>query len=110
MGLSPDDIATIVPPENPAFLSDRTSFAFNDASAMPGKQQGLSPVEISAAGSELAAVPLTEHEQTAKPHKLLCVMRLRVPPPLRLLLTHAAGTATLTCSSCSACTASSTIV
>lgn len=71
MGLSSEEIATIIPPENPNYVSDRTTYAFNDASAMPHKDQGLSPMEVSLHPNEMAAVPLTEHELNAKPHRLL---------------------------------------
>ena len=80
MGLAPEEIATIVPPETPNFVSDRTTYAFNDAAAMPDKEQGLSPMEISLSPSQLAAVPLTENELSAKPHSLLCVIHLHVTP------------------------------
>jgi hypothetical protein len=71
MGLSPEEIATIIPPEIPNFVSDRTTYAFNDASAMPGKDQGMTPLEISLQLQESTAVPLSELELNAAPHRLL---------------------------------------
>ena len=71
MGLSPEEITTIIPPENSNFVSDRTSYAFNDSSVMPSKELGISPIEIALQPSEVAAVPLTENELNAKPHRLL---------------------------------------
>ena len=71
LGLSPEEITTIIPPENPNFVSDRATYAFNDSSIMPNKELGLSPMEIALQPSEVAAVPLTEHELNAKPHRLL---------------------------------------
>ena len=71
MGLTSDDISTIIPPEAPNVVSDRSYYAFNDASAMPSKEQGVSPAEISLPPSDLSSVPLTELELNAKPHRLL---------------------------------------
>ena len=71
MGLTSEEIATIVPAESSAFVSERSSHAFNDASAMPSADHGLSPMEIAAHTSDISAVPLNEHESNAPPHRLL---------------------------------------
>ena len=89
MGLTSEEIATIVPAESSAFVSERASYAhhlpavcfcntlasyaFNDASAMPSADQGVSPMEIAALPSDISAVPLNEHETNAQPHRLLLV-------------------------------------
>jgi hypothetical protein len=77
MGLTSEEIATIVPAESSAYVSERSTYAFNDASAMPSADQGLSPMEIAAHASDISAVPLNEHESNAQPHRLLLVS-----PPL----------------------------
>ena len=71
MGLTAEEIASIVPAENANFVSDRSLYAFNDVSAMPSKDLGLSPMEIAVHPSLLSAVPLSEHESQAQPHRLL---------------------------------------
>jgi hypothetical protein len=71
MGLTAEEIASIIPAENANFVSDRSLYSFNDASVMPSKDLGLSPMEIIVHPSDLAAVPLSEHESQAQPHRLL---------------------------------------
>ena len=71
MGLSSEEIATIIPTESSVPISDRTTYAFNDASVMPNKDQGVTPMEIFAQPSDLAALPLSEHEANAQQHRLL---------------------------------------
>jgi hypothetical protein len=71
MGLTSEEISSIIPPESSSYVSDRTTYSFNDASAMPNKDLGLSPMEISLHPSEVAAIPLSEHELNAQPHRLL---------------------------------------
>ncbi len=71
MGLTSEEISAIIPPEAPAAASDRLSYAFNDASVMPGKDQGVSPAEISFPPADLSSAPLTELELNAKPNRLL---------------------------------------
>ncbi len=71
MGLSSEEIATIIPPESASYVSDRATYAFNDASAMPSKDQGLSPMEVALTPNETASIPLCEHELNTKPHRVL---------------------------------------
>jgi hypothetical protein len=71
MGLTSEQISSIIPPEAPNFVSDRSASTFNDASVMPSEDQGVTPTEVSLHTNDLSSVPLTELELNAKPHRLL---------------------------------------